>query len=1124
MRFRPCVVALLPVVFLACYIPCSFAQGGTNFAQLNGTIVAQTGGDVGRATLILREVETNQTYTTTSNEVGFYVVPSVPPGKYDLSVEAPGFAKYTRTGIALTVGQTATIDVALSLATVHEVVEVSGEAPTIEPTRSETSQAIETTQIQSLPINGRQFIDFALLTPGVSTGRTSLQSTFTDPETVRISFGGQRDLNNGVTVDGADNFNSATGSQRATPSQEAVSEFRVVNSSFGAEYGRALGGIVNIVTKSGTNDFHGSLYEYFRNNKLDATSLLTVPKSVLAADNISLSQNVLRQNQYGFTLGGPIKKDRTFFFMNYEGQRHAESPNYPALLFAPSDLNPAASNIQMMNRVKQSYGIAPEDLNILKTNNNDNGFIKIDHEINNKNRVALHYFIEDSRNLNMLVGSTLDGGGVGLPSSGRNGILRDQAVVGTWTTQISSTLLNSLEAQYARRHYSFLGVTGQPNFDMPNLLLLGHNFGAFDATNESRGQFADTLSWVKGKHLAKFGFDTSYVQNYVIWPGFTPARIIYPSLDDFEASSAADVAAGTPCPLPLAGTVAPCTVGMFWAAPLKVNGVTHSVSDPTWQGAPNTPGTWPAAYPASAAASYNVYLNHGYNGFFAQDQWRLNPKFTVNYGLRWDFETGLGKFVNPDYRSFSPRVGFAYSPDSKTVIRGGYGIFYDIYALTFFFISSPQHPPYLGPNGPPNYPYPINEKFPFNLHESASGTWLLDSALVGLPTPTPAGSATPCPGGPNPFYSSYTPFNPGNGCPLASVTVVPNGPIILPNPNGGPPTFLPGVDGYVNQLLTTGVFPPDLSIFQGASDVDQRSRDPYSEQTNLQIERQLGGGLVVNASYLFVAGHKLVRPVDLNVGPAIGTLPDGKLLYNQGLPPNQFQSGGIIYHTETTGNSIYHGGNISVTEKAGSYFQMNANYTFSKTIDDGTYTTFVSTPQSIQQRNLERALSNQDVRHRFVANFVASAPEHTFARNFQLSGIITAQSARPFTLFVGADANGDGNPVTDRVGLSPRNSYRGDKLISADMRLSRTFHIRERMKLQLAAEAFNMLNRPNVDEILTVYGWADFLPDVPVPTHFKDGVTGAKFSSVDPRLNSGFGAPRTVFNPRQIQFSAKLSF
>ena len=173
----------------------------------------------------------------------------------------------------LSVGQTATVDVTLKVASVSEVINVTTEAPPVEPTRTEISQVIDTVQIQELPTNGRRFVDFALLTPGVATGRTSLQSTFTEQETTRISFGGMRDLSNAVTVDGADYINEATGSQRATPSQEAVNEFRVVNNSFGAEYGRALGGIVNVVTKSGTNDMHGSVYGYLSNKSANSRSL-----------------------------------------------------------------------------------------------------------------------------------------------------------------------------------------------------------------------------------------------------------------------------------------------------------------------------------------------------------------------------------------------------------------------------------------------------------------------------------------------------------------------------------------------------------------------------------------------------------------------------------------------------------------------------------------------------------------------------------------------------------------------------------------------------------------------------------------------------------------------------------
>jgi hypothetical protein len=281
-------------------------------------------------------------------------------------------------------------------------------------------------------------------------------------------------------------------------------------------------------------------------------------------------------------------------------------------------------------------------------------------------------------------------------------------------------------------------------------------------------------------------------------------------------------------------------------------------------------------------------------------------------------------------------------------------------------------------------------------------------------------------------------------------------------------------------------------------------------------------GFSVSAGYLFVAGHHLVRPIDLNVGPPIGVeTGTNKFIYNFAIldpaipapPAGSPGTNGIFYFTDSTGNSAYHGLTIQATERYRQIFQMQANYTFSKTLDDGTFTTFVSTPQSNAQRNLERAYSNQDARHRFVANFVLSGPQDSFVRNFQLSSIVTLQSARPFTLFVGFDANNDGNPVTDRVGTSSRNTYRGQNLETVDMRLSRVFHIHENLQVQLLAEAFNLFNRANVDEVFTVYGAPDFIG--PVPQHFGDGITGP---------SGAVGAPRTVFNPRQLQLAIKFTF
>ena len=1044
-RLRFASLILLAAVLLTA-LP-AVSQVSIAQAQLNGTVRDQSGGVVQKATLTLRDVDTNRVYSTSSNTSGYYNLANIPPGNYELTVEFSGFGKYKQSGLTLTGGQAATIDITMKVATTTQEVDVTAEAPTIEPSRTEESQVVGTQQIQSLPISGRLFTDFALLSPGVTTGRISLQSTFTDPSVTRISFGGQRDLNNSVTVDGADNINTATGSQRATPSQEAVSEFRVVNNSFGAEYGRALGGIVNIVTKSGTNDFHGSIYDYLQNNAVDAKSILTLP-----------GFNTLRQNQFGATFGGPLQKDKTFFFVNYEGQRRGQSPTYPGLL---------VSNLSAINAVKASYGLPAENLNVLQTADVDNGFVKLDHQINDRNRLSARYSVQDATNLNMLVGQTLDGGGIGAPSSGRNGILRDQAIVGAWTSQLSETKVNDLLVQWAQRNYGFPGVTSQPNLDIPNVLLFGHNFGAFDRYDEKRTQFADTFSMSSGKHFMKFGFDTNYIQNFVINPGFTPARIIFPSVGDFLASGKSGWGS-TPCPAPLVGLVSPCIAAFFWGAPIGPGPFNPNAASPS------LPTTWQNAFQPSLIGDFSFHLNHSYYGFFAQDQWHLTPKLTVTYGLREDFETGLGFFINPHYQELQPRLGLAYAPDSKTVIRAGYGLFDDKYNLTFFFVPSQQRPPVI-PGLPTN-------------NNQTTGQWILNSMF--LPTPCVlAGCPTPPPGA------------------------------ALP-PGTVPPPLL--ASAFEN-LINNGSFPNNSLFVQGGTMVDRHLSPPYSEQASLEVDRQIGKGLTIDLGYLFVAGHHLVRPIDLNVGPPVGVeTGTGKLIYNFAIndpnipapPGGSPGTNGIFYFTDSSGNSVYHGGTLQVIEKAGKYFTLNANYTLSHTLDDGTFVTFVSTPQSNATRNLERANSNQDARQRFVANFVADAPqEWKLLRNFEFSSIVTLQSARPFTLFVGFDANNDGNPVTDRVGNSPRNSYRGDTLQTVDVRLSRAIHIDERRQLNLSLDAFNLFNRANVDEVFSVYGAPDFVG--PVPTHFGDGITGP---------SGQVGAPRTVFNPRQLQFAAKFTF
>ncbi len=1185
-------------------------QAATSLAQLNGTILDSSGGAVAKASIALREVNTNRSYNATSADNGFYAIPELPPGQYELNVSAPGFAPYTQTGIILRVGQTATVDVSMKLRAAAEKIVVTTEVQQIEPTRTEVSQVIETHQIDSLPISGRLFTDFALLTPGVATSRTSLGSTFTEFEVTQISFAGMRSFSNEITVDGGDFVNSISGVQRSTPPQESVQEFRVVNNSFGSEYGRALGGIVNIVTKSGSNDLHGSVYDYLQNNATDARTLLQ-PAPL---------PNTLRQNQFGATAGGPIKKDKTFFFANYEGKRRGESPTY-----APDLVN----NLASIDQAKAYLGLSPEGCylrpaqctgtpfsyldSVLKTSNTDYGFMRVDHQFNTNNDLAVRYLIEDARFLGELIGDTEDGGGIGTPSGGRNNFIRDQSLVGTFNSVLRPNLVNTFLAQYARRHYNFPGATGEPDLSVVNDLEFGHNFGTYDAIYESRFEFADSIAWVKGSHSAKFGFDGNYVWSYNNYPGFEPERMLFPNLDCmYEYADFVEGAiTGTPGTLPYTGCPQPAAGGdglqtLYWGVSLPRTGFTNGYVPPPATGGGYNSG-WPNAFPTNMYSNFGYKLNHGYWGFYAQDQWRITPKFTFNYGLRWDFESGLGNTINPDYRAFQPRVGLAWSPDRKTVIRAGFGMYYDRNNLTFFFTTGNQkiipgyfcEPAGVDPGcaaaGLSGVVVPQVQK------NAATGGWQLN-ALPGSPgtpdVPCAAIGLPPsfCQIQPTVNIAALTAFGVLAGGPKSYPAVTLTGPCTL---TAAGPTGACGV---------------------GAGGIQRDGRLPYAEQSSLEIDREIGKGFAIDVAYLFVGAHNLVRGNNINVPCPAGTAkpgnpytaqglvnPDGSLTNCLGKPtlgplglgpffgylnnpanpllpsnPSGFEFGppqsptaptlfaGLLDYNNNIAKAAYNGLTVTALERISKIFNLNANYTYSHTIDNGNFTTFINLPQNQFDYAAERANSNQDVRHRFVSNFTATAPTDSFLRNFEFSSIITVQSGRPFTLFAGNDTFGDlAGQSTDRVGGSPlatpscpsvaacsttvsRNTYIGDPLRTWDLRLTRYFHFKERYTLNASVDAFNVLNRANVDEVQSVYGSPVFCGASPViPKRYRDSISTAieqgsasvscasqQFTgnpgawlalgllpvAIPNAPNPVFGTPRTMFNPRQFQFSLKLSF
>jgi hypothetical protein len=1222
MARRSWVLVIVAVLALVSLSAPSFAQVGTTGAQLTGTVRDATGGAVAKTSVTLRDMDTNRSYNATTNDSGLYVFASVPPGRYELTVEAAGFAKFTLSGIVLTVGETATSDVPLKVASGEAQVTVTTETPIIEPTKTEISQVVQPQQIANLPISGRLFTDFALLTPGVATSRTSLGTTFTDFETTQISFGGMRSFSNEIMVDGADFVSMHTGVQRATPPQESVQEFRVVNNSFGTEYGRAAGGIVNIVTKGGTNNVHGSIYEYLQNSATDARGLLQ-PAPL---------PHELRQNQFGAAVGGPIKKDKAFYYVNYEGKRSAQSPTYPPDLVT-------GNNLQLIDDTKAVMGLAPEGCfaalsactgtdssyinGFLKTENTDWGFARFDDQIGMNHHLGIRYSAVDTRALGELVGQTLDGGGIGVPSGGRNLFVRDQSVFGTLDSSLSSTLINTALVQWARRHYNFPGATGQPDFSVTNDLEFGHNFGTDDQKYESRAQFSDALSWVKGNHVFKFGFDGNYILDSDTFPGFTPVRAIIPTAGAGPIDCLAHFAQFYNGQLSSPGTV-PADVAAAAAGcglPPSFNGVAFTYAGtplPTSPtacsatpcaplvtvagGNPLNTQTWANAYPPSLFGNYTHPIHYGYWAGFAQDRWRITPKLTLNYGVRWEVATGLSQYVKPDYGGWQPRIGIAYSPDSKTVIRAGFGLFDDRYDMTFFFVPNTQKV-VAG--------YLCGNNAPASIASACSAAGILPQNLTGIASNQLQASQG---------YQLFGFPASQNAAGIAAQIIATGG--------------YDGIAGGHIAMAGTCLLNGACGVGEGG--MEQNSKIPYAEQASLEIDRQFGGGFALSVSYLMVQAHRLVRGNNINIPCPVGTTksgtptdpltiflggpgewvpglvnPNGSMSACTGTPTLgtgalgglgpwfagalnsglQTISAGLMDYNNDVANAIYHGLNVTGIERIGQYFSLTANYTYSHTIDNGNFTTFINLPVNQFDYNMERANSNQDLRHRFVGNFSASTPTKGWYRNFVLSGIITVETGRPFTIFYGNNIFQDvAGVATDRVGGAPlntscpstqncstvisRNTYFGDPLRTLDLRVSRSFHVREHQQLELSVDAFNLFNRPNVDEVTSVYGSPVFCGGV-VPTRYKDATTLAietqSASMVCPagpfpvvpgvpqagsfaptpitdtlptcsvpsvpagpcpnvslfipyEPNSNFGQPRTMFSPRQLQFGAKFTF
>src|SRR4029077_17347397 len=370
------------------------------------------------ATVTVRNKATDATRTESTSDSGVAVIPALAAGSYELEVKSGQFNPYKQ-DVTLEVGQIASQRVTLGLS-VTEKVEVHETTQGIDTEKTEVSEVIDRQAILDLPISGRDFIDFVLLTPTANVGRSTAvgaQSPFTET-VLEISFAGLRETHSTFFgLDGTDFTTSISGVQRTSPSQDWVQEFRVVDSPYTGEDGRNLGSVVETITKSGSNNLHGSVYEFFRNNAMDANNALSAP-----------GFNTLRSNQFGGTLGGPIIKEKSFFFAGYEGQRRAESPVYSSFILhcidTPGCLGPGTPSI---NQVKEGLGLSPENLgSILQIDNYDKFLLKSSNVLSDKTNLNVAYLYTDDRKQNAPGAAP----GEGLPSAFRGNPVLDQSVYG----------------------------------------------------------------------------------------------------------------------------------------------------------------------------------------------------------------------------------------------------------------------------------------------------------------------------------------------------------------------------------------------------------------------------------------------------------------------------------------------------------------------------------------------------------------------------------------------------------------------------------------------------------------------------------------------------------------------
>jgi hypothetical protein len=1081
------------------------AQGTGSSGTITGTVTDPAGAVVPNVQVSATEIDRGVVHNTQTDSSGVYRLEGLAPSTYEITASAQGFEKVIQKGVTVTVGGIQIADFHLVVATAQTTLEVTSELPTVETERGSQANTLTDNYISGLPINRRDYLTYTLLMPGVSNSyNLANNSDFRVKQTPQsgLSFYGSNGRGNSVTLDGGE-FNDDSGGVRFTVSQEAVQEFQVNRSNYAADLGGASGASINIVSKSGTNNVHGSLFALFRDSALDARDTYAFSQALApgvpfdpAGPDFTGSpvKNSLSRQQYGGSIGFPIKKDKTFVYAAFEGL-HSDAQNAVPLLLSTTTFRPEADQFNDQQAILTGLATLPGNppvpcltaqpalpaqtcagilTNVLTVSSGNplgaflvnelesNGglfpyntrtylaSVRLDHQFSDNDHVHLLYAfnhdLEQSPDVQSLIGF----------SNGSS--IHDYAntIQGAWYHQFSPTTQNELLLQWNYTDFNVIpNVPTQAGLNITGFAGLGTNIFLPSFTIMRRYQISDNVTMIRGRHTIKFGFFELFRGNHTESHTFFPGRFVFGTLPGGLLSPCLEVPAA--CGL----AVAPATINGLQGANLGLPQFYQ-------QGFGNPIYNYPRPFTA----------------LYFQDAWQIRPNFTLNYGLRYELDSQYGPLRTPPH-NFAPRVSFAWDPfkDHKTVVRGGYGIFYSpIYGQIADVVKT------LG-----------------NINDTRQIAILL-VPLTGAPGNPALNSAA--------IYQTL--FAQGKiTCTAATPTCITAGDLTqfgINVTNSGP---LPPAPGAA----------PLPVIFSGQSNYSS----PYSQQASLGVEREVAPGWTVSASYIYV--HTLRLPVAIDTN-ALATAPNTPYVLANGqmgtfkdwsspaCTANPFMcfANPFLLQTDqysSKSSAVYNAGILELRKTFSHDVSLFANYTWSHAIDTSTDFNSDYGPQDNTNLNAERANSDFDQRNKFVFAGVFQSPlKSAFLRGWQLSPIVSYNSSHPFNLLVGSDVNGDRHFTNDRPIGAPRNSGIGPTYTSFDMRLSRTFMVHERYGIEFIAESFNIANHTNDlavnDLVPPLFGFS------PTFTTFKvHGSVG------NPSLPLSF---TSALPKRQIQLGARFTF